>query len=71
MKDFLKIWISEKRDIFLVPLEVTEKYLFFPAKTRFEVRYFIIFFVHLYVYFIIKSVLSIYFIDYCVFFDII
>ena len=24
MKDFLKIWISEKRDIFLVPLEVTE-----------------------------------------------
>ena len=43
MKDFLKIWISEKRDIFLVPLEVTEKYLFFPAKAWFEARYFIIF----------------------------
>lgn len=29
MKDFLKIWISEKRDIFLVPLEVTENFSWF------------------------------------------
>lgn len=50
MKDFLKIWLSEKRDIFLVPLKVTEKYLFFS---------------------VLAIVLSVCFIDYFVFFDII